>query len=335
MKPFFSRKPFLTLLILVATIVAHPAQARQEVIIGTVIWIGYSPLYVAHELDLFEPYGVEVDLIIYSDNTMMTKALKDGTAQAGTLTYDEVIRAIAAEGLKIKTVMPIDYSNGGDALVANETIKSVTDLKGKKVGFNFLAPPDILMAYALQQHGMTQDDIEPLNIPADAIPGAMESARIVAGATYEPNVSILLDMVGGHRYHVIFSSEEAPGLITDTLAFTDAFIRQHPDAVKGVIQGYLDGLQYIKDHPKESARIISMTMGVRMGSVPEEMKTVYNPTLEEMPEVFGKSDKISSFYNSGELIGNLLVEKKAIKAIPPIPETFDARFVQALLREKK
>jgi NitT/TauT family transport system substrate-binding protein len=210
----------------------------------------------------------------------------------------------------------------------------VTDLKGKKVGYNYLSPSDILMSYALHKHGLSEQDIISTNIPADSIQSALESARINAGATYEPNVSIIKSLSGGNKYHDIFSSKEAPGLITDTLVFRSDFIQQNPQAVTGVIKGFLDGLAYMNEHPDEAAKIISMMTGTPVGSVAADLKTVYLPSLEEMPNVFKQSADISSFFSSGKLIGELLQNKQAIKSLPKIEDTFDASFVDNLLKAR-
>ena len=312
--------------------VSQAALAATEVKISSVVWIGYAPLYIASEQNLFEPYGVEVDLTIHSDNTLMSEDLQNKDADAATLTYDEALRVTANGIADVKVVIPIDYSSGGDAIVARKEITSIADLKGKKVGYNFLAPPDILMSYALHENGMTENDIQPSNLPADEIQSALESAKIDAGATYEPNVSIIKRLGGGNKYHVIFSSKDAPGLITDTLVFRTDFIQQQPDTVKGVIQGYLDGLAYMQKEPDEAAKIVSMVMGIRASGVPEELKTVHIPALEEMPAVFKQSEEITSLFSSGKLIGELLMKKGAIKAVPAIADTFDASFVESLLK---
>jgi NitT/TauT family transport system substrate-binding protein len=310
------------------------AWAGEEVRISTVTWIGYAGLYVADEMNLFEPHGVSVKVNMISDNAMLVTDLKEGRADAATLTYDQVLNAVAG-GADIKVVLPMDYSAGGDAVVAPKSIAGVAELKGKKVGFNYLGPPEIMMAYALQQNGLSEKDIEAVNLTADSIPGALESARIEAGATYEPNISGLLKLGGGNKYHVIFSSKEAPGLITDVLVFNARFIQDHPKAVEGVVKGYVDALKHMQENADDSAGILSMVMGIPKSNVPDELSTVHIPPLEEMPAVFDKNSKaITSFFNSGKLIGEILLEKQAIKQVPEIAGTFDASFVEALLANK-
>ncbi len=308
---------------------SQPLQAATDVRLALVSWVGYAPLYVADDQKQFSQYGVNVKVSSLSDNALLVDALKKGTADAATLTYDQVITAVS-EGLAIKVVLPIDYSNGGDAIVAPKTISNIAALKGKKVGFNYLAPQDILLTYALKKNGLTQENIISENIPADSIQGVLESAKIDAGVTYEPNVSTIIGLAGGQKFHIIFSSKEAPGLITDVLVFTQAFIDKNPEAVKGVLKGYLDGLKFLKEKPDNAQKIIAAALGVPKAEVPAQLATVYSPNLEEMGMVFKPSEDMRSLFASGQLISELLLSKQAIKTIPKIEDTFDASFIASL-----
>lgn len=315
--------------LLLCMLLIQPLQAATEARLALVSWVGYASLYVADSKKYFSSHGVDVKVTTVSDNALLVEALKKGTADAATLTYDQVITAIA-EGVAIKAVLPIDYSNGGDAIVAPKNIPNIAALKGKKVGFNYLAPQDILLTYALKKNGLTQKDIVTENIPADSIQGVLESAKIDAGVTYEPNVSTITGLADSQKFHVIFSSKEAPGLITDILVFTQAFIDKNPDAVKGVIKGYLDGLKFLKAKPDESQKIIAAALGVPKTEVPAQLATVYIPSLEEMGILFQPSEDMRSLFASGKLIGELLLSKQAIKTIPKIEDTFDASFVSTI-----
>ena len=45
----------------------------------------------------------------------------------------------------------------------------------------------------------------------------MVSGTVPVGVTYEPNVSQILAQGGGKKFHVVYSSHDAPGLIADVL----------------------------------------------------------------------------------------------------------------------
>lgn len=124
--------------------------------LGVVNWIGYGPLYCAAANGYFKKYGADVKLVTFSDNSIMAGALRGGELEASTLTYDQVILA-DAKGWGLKVVMPLDYSVGGDAIIASAGVHTIQDLKGRKVAFQPLSPSDFLLGYALAQRGLSKD----------------------------------------------------------------------------------------------------------------------------------------------------------------------------------
>lgn len=319
-----------TVLALVGTAALSPlfAQAAETLKIATTVWAGNGPLYVADKLDLYKPYDLKVQLQFFSDPAMAVPAMTSGAIDGSALTYDQVIAAVAS-GNKIKVVMPIDYSAGGDAIISDVSITSIEQLKGQKVGVAPLSPPEFLLTYALKTKGLTQADIQPVSVNPDAVPGAM-AGGLKVGVTWEPNVSRVVAMAGGKRFHVLYSSKEAPGLITDALAFDEKVIEKRSKAIEGMIRGYLDGLTYMQEHPTEATAIIAEVLGVSPEEAQEQMAGVYNMTLAEMPKNFEVSDDTTSFYGSGKIISELMLGSGQISRVPATEETFDDRFIKAL-----
>ncbi|MDD0842422.1 ABC transporter substrate-binding protein [Pseudomonas sp. Gutcm_11s] len=313
-----------------AAVLPFSAQAVEQMKIGTVVWAGYAPFYVADALDLYKAHDLKVELQFFNDPALIPSAMLGSALDGGMLTYDQVVGGVA-KGLAHKVVMPIDFSNGGDAIVADKSIASVADFKGKKVGFNPLSPSDFLLAYALKSNGLSEKDISPVNMTPEGIPGAMASGSLPVGVTYEPNVSQILGMPGD-KFHVVYSSKDAPGLITDVLVFDAKVIAKRPAAIKALMQGYLDGLAYMQSHPDEAAAIIGKVLGVTAEEAKEQMSGVYNIPLAEMSKNFEQSEATSSFYGSGAVIAKLLKDNGQIPVIPDFASTFDAQFVEALAK---
>ncbi len=78
----------------------------------------------------------KVELSDFADPALIPAALASGGIQGAMYTYDQVINLVG-NGNDYRVVMPIDYSNGSDAIVASKSIKSVADLKGKQVAYPF------------------------------------------------------------------------------------------------------------------------------------------------------------------------------------------------------
>lgn len=310
---------------------AGTSMAATQIKVASLIWIGYGPFYVADALDLYKKHGLSVKLQMFSDPALIPPALVSGSVQGAMVTYDQVIGQVA-KGINHKVVMPIDYSNGGDAIVVANGISKITDFKGKKVGFNPLSPSDFLLTYALKQNGLSEKDITPVSMTPEAVPAAMASGQLPIGVTYEPSLSQVLSQGGGKKFKVIFSSKEAPGLIADVLVFDDKYIKSNPKEVTAVIKGYLDGLEYIRQKPDEAAKIIGKAMGISAKEVKEQWAGVYNIPLKEMPAAYVKSKDTKSYYGSGEVISSLLKAKGQIDKIPPTEATIDPQFVNALAK---
>jgi NitT/TauT family transport system substrate-binding protein len=320
------------LMLLLSALSVHQARAEEKVTLATVAWIGYAPFYVAVEKDLFKKHGVTVELKDFADPALIPAALASGGIQGAMYTYDQVINLVA-NGNDYRVVLPIDYSNGSDAIVASKSIKSLADLKGKQVAYPFATCDNLLVAYALKSVGLTEADVQGLDTTPENVPAAL-AAGASAGATYEPNVSKSLKLEVGEGFHAIYTSAAAPGLITDVLYFPASFIAANGKAIDAIINGYIDGMQFIKENPDEAYAIVAKYFSTSVDDVKEQAKGVYNIPVAEMGGYFGPRDDAKSFYTSGALIADILVQRGQIKAAPKIEDTYTKSFVDKLTSAK-
>jgi NitT/TauT family transport system substrate-binding protein len=305
------------------------AGADAPVKLGVVTWIGYGPIYCAAANGYYKKYGLEVKLINFSDNSLMAGAVQSGEIDATTLTYDQVIAA-NARGWHLKVVMPVDYSVGGDAILASAQIQSIKDLKGRKVAFMSASPSDFLLGYALAKGGLTEKDVQPINTTPEGVVGIMAGGSADVGVSYEPNVSVIVKSGGGKRFHVLLSSREARGMITDVLVLKAGVIAKNPKLVDGLIRGTMDGLAFMKAEPSKATAIIAKTLEITPAEVAEQLPNIENPSLPNLGDVFRKAEALPSFYASGKIIADILKREGQIEVAPPIEMTYDASFVNAL-----
>ena len=327
----FKRICLVSMMLIAAGLSSVTAQAATSMKIGTVVWIGYGPFFVADAKGIYKKHGLDVTLQMFTDPALIPTAMASNSVDGGMLTYDQVIGSVA-KGLSQKVVMPIDYSNGGDAIVATKEITKISQFKGKKIGFNTLSPSDFLLSYAMKKNGLAEKDIEAIPMTPEAVPAAMASGGIPVGVTYEPSLSQILSQGDGKKFHVVFSSKDAPGLIADVLVFDDKYIKAHPKEIKSLIEAYIEGMAYMKAHPDESAAIIGKAMGVTGKEAMEQMGGVYNIPLAEMPKAFKKSTSTTSYYASGEVISGILKNKGQITVVPATEATIDSQFVKSLVK---
>jgi len=158
----------------------------------------------------------------------------------------------------------------------------------------------------------------------------MAGGSTEVGVSYEPNVSLVIKSSGGKRFHVLMSSREARGMITDVLVLKDTVIAKNPRMVDGLIRGTMEGLAFMKADPGKAAAIIAKALEISTSEVQDQLRNVENPALADLGEVFKKSAVLPSFYASGKIIADILKREGQIDAPPPIEATFDATFVNAV-----
>lgn len=319
----------LALFVFICALFLPHAGAARDLNLGVVNWIGYGPIYVAAANGYYRKYGPDVHLVTFSDNSLMAGAVQGGELDATTLTYDQVIMA-DSRGLTLKVVMPVDYSVGGDAIIASSSIRSLQDLKGHKVAFQPASPSEFLLGYALSTVGLSERDIRSVTSTPEGVPAMLASHAVEVGVTYEPNVSTVLNLEGGRRFHTLLSSREARGMITDVLAVTDATIARNPKLVEGIVRGTLDGLAFMHSNPQQAAAIIAKVLGIPSAEVMRQLPLIENPDLAHLSDVYQHTATLPSFYASGRIIGDLVLKSGQVKKVVPIESTLDMRFIQAL-----
>lgn len=305
------------------------AGASAQVGLGVVNWIGYGPIYCAVANGYYKKYGTDVKLVTFSDNSLMSGALEGGEIAATTLTYDQVLTA-NAKGWKLKVIMPVDYSVGGDAVLASSAVHTVRDLKNRRVAFQPLSPSDFLLGYVLAQAGLSEKDVRPINATPEGVVAIMATASVDAGVTYEPSVSTIQKLGGGKLFHVLISSREAKGMITDVLVLKQSTIDSNPRLGDALVRGTLEGLAFMQSEPAKAAAIIAKTLEISVADVQAQLPNIENPTLQHLGDVFSKTDVLPSFHASGKIIGDILQKQGQITALPSLEATYDSRFVAAV-----
>lgn len=245
-----------------ATLTGCEKPADVPVAVGTNIWPGYEPGYIAKDRKL---YGeTDVTLRQFPSATEVLRAFRNQSIDIAALTLDEALM-LRQSGVAIKIFLIADLSNGADAIIAKPEITSVQGLAGKRVGVENSALGAYVLGRALQQHGMSDRDIRQVSITVDETVDAFTKNRVDAVVTFEPFKSQLLR--GQARQ--IFDSREIPDEIIDVLVVREDFAAEHPEAIAAIVKGWLEGARLLgSNDPKVLAATAS-----RLGMSVPELKT--------------------------------------------------------------
>ena len=90
-------------------------------------------------------------------------------------------------------------------------------MKGRKVAATLGQCNQLLLEKALEKAGLTDKDIQLVNMNPDDAGAAFAAGKIDVAVTWEPWIT---KVSGEKKGHVIFSSKETPNLILDVLAIS-------------------------------------------------------------------------------------------------------------------
>jgi len=290
---------FALSVVLISLVFSHRNIAAEPVTIGYSDWPGWVAWEVAIEKEWFDEAGVDVTFEWF-DYVASMDAFAAGQLDAVLMTNGDTL-VTGSTGAVGKMIIIGDYSNGNDMLVAAPGIESVADLKGKKVGVEVGFVGHLLLLNALEKAGMTESDVELVNVPTNETPQVLASGDVSAIVAWQPNSGQALSLVPGSK--PLYTSADEPGLIYDVLAVSPASLADNAEAWSKVIDVWYKTVDFINnDETKKEALSI---MSARVGLTPEEYEPLLGGTkllgLEEAKGYFAKGEGFDSLWGSTKI----------------------------------
>ncbi|HAZ12579.1 MAG: hypothetical protein A2X86_11730 [Bdellovibrionales bacterium GWA2_49_15] len=253
------------LLILLFFLTSCLRTAPTPIRIAINTWPGYEYLYLAQEKGFFKEAGLDVHLKEFTTVGDAKRAYERGQADILPGTLSELLLLGTTQGRDIVTFFVIDYSNGGDVIVARKDISSIKQLKGKKIGVEIASPGPYLLFRALEKNSMAFKDVAPIHVSLAQMTTVLQEGKIEAMVSYPPFITELLKKTD---FKIIFSSREIPGEIVDVLMAEREFLKSRRKEIIALLQAYKKAQEYAKANSAESYRI----MAQRENILPEDLK---------------------------------------------------------------
>lgn len=301
---------FSLLLLMVVSLTGCEKQL-EPLRLGTNVWPGYEPLYLAREIGQLDQKRVR--LIGYPSATEVISAFRNRSLEAASLTLDEALLLVDS-GLPIKVIMVHDVSHGADVIVARPGIRRVSDLTGKTIAVESSALGAYVITRALQKHGIALEAVQIKHLDVNQHVAAYASGEVDAVVTFEP-FSTRLKALGAQE---VFNSREIPGEIIDVLVVHEDTYRARLEDLRHVTRSWFTALAYLETEPQKAATI----MGRRLKLSNEEVLASYLgmelPTQEEninmLREGYAQLRKLAEIMSKHELVSDDLELEQVLTA---------------------
>jgi sulfonate transport system substrate-binding protein len=158
-----------------------------------------------------------------------------------------------ANGNPIKAVYIYEQPEWTALVVAKDsTAKGITDLKGKKIAAQKGTDPYFFLLRTLNQAGLSQADIQYVNLPHADGRTALERGQVDAWSGLDPHMAAS-ELQAGSK--LIYRNKDF-----NTYGFLNGredFVRKYPETTKTLIHLYEQAKQWIVGHPDDAAKILA------------------------------------------------------------------------------
>ena len=295
------------------------AYAAGPLKIGYSDWPGWAAWEIAIEKDWFKEEGVAVEFEWF-DYVASMDAFAAGKLDGVGMTNGDAL-VTGATGAKSVMILMNDYSNGNDMVIGGPGIGSVKELKGKKIGVEVGFVSHLLLLNALEKNGMTESDVELVNVPTNETPQVLASGDVDAIVAWQPSSGQALSLVPGSK--AIYTSADEPGLIYDLLAVSPESLAARRDDWKKVIDVWYRAVAYLKD-PKttdDAVKIMASRVGLDAAEYKPFLKGTYILTRDEANKFMVKGDGFKSIYGSTKISDDFNVANK-VYAEPQVVDDY-------------
>jgi len=213
----------------------------------------HAPLVVAREKGFFADAGLDVDLVAPADPNDPPKLVASGKADVG-VSYQPQLHMQVDEGLPVVRVGTLVATPLVALMVRPDgPIKTLADLKGRRVGYSVGFYRDTLLPAMLAPHGLTLSDIETVAINfalSQALLSGQVAATIGAFRNFEINQMALV----GEPGRAIFPEDEGVPPY-DELIFIASKDKLGDSRLRAFLDGMERGVQYLINHPEDSWKL--------------------------------------------------------------------------------
>ena len=296
--------------------------------IGYSDWPGWVAWQVAIDKGWFKEAGVDVKFQWFDYSASMD-AFAAGKIDANLMTNGDTLVTGAGGGKGIM-IMLTDYSSGNDIIVGKPGLKSIKDLKGKKVGIEVGVVEHLLLVHAMKEAGMSEKDVTLVNAKTNETPQVLSSGQVDAIGAWQPIAGQAMKGLPGSK--PLYTSAKAPGLIYDVLAASPTSLAAHKDDYIKIIKVWDKVVHYIADAKTQPDAV--KIMAKRVGLTPEEYLPLIKGThlldVAAGKKTFKKGDGLASLYGSSKSADDFNVANAVYKEAQKVDSYIDPSLTEAV-----
>ena len=226
--------------------------------IGYQLGINHTLLIVAKQKGWFEEEfkndGIKLEYSQFTSGPPMIESFAGEKLDFGQVGDQPAIQA-RANSIDVRAIGIYASGYKGDGLIVpnGSDIKSIKDLKGKKVGITVGSTGHRLLYLFLESAGLKPSDVKEVNLQPADIKTAIATKSIDAAVTWEPWISTV--EVEGIGHKVVDATGVKFGV--NNIIVTGAFAEKYPKIVERVLKVYVKSEKWVKENPDKAIDLVA------------------------------------------------------------------------------
>jgi NitT/TauT family transport system substrate-binding protein len=199
--------------------------------------------------------GLDVTVVQGNGSANTAQLVASGKSQiayADAVTVSQFI----AKGAPMKVLSTIYQSNPNSVMALKKSgIKSIADLKGRKVGVPSGSSQTTMMPLFLRSNNLKESDLQLLNMPPTAMVPSLLQGQVDAILGSMDAYQIQAEAQGADLVTFPFATHGVPTVSTSIFANND-YIKQNPDVIRKFIAASLKGWSFAIDNPAKAVKAL-------------------------------------------------------------------------------
>lgn len=246
------------------------------------------------------PLGVAVKWVEFPAGPQLLEGLNVGAVDVGFVGEAPPIFAQAA-GAKFVYIGNDPAAPEAEAIVVpkdSTSLKSVADLKGKKVALNKGSNVHYLLVKALEKAGLKYSDVQPVFLPPADARAAFERGSVDAWVIWDPFLAAVEKQSGAR---IIADGRGVVNNFAYYLAERD-YAAKHPQVIQALFDDTVAQGQWLKANIKQAAAVIAPLQGLEPEVVERALQRYQFGVKPLSAEVAAEQQKIADVFHGLGLI---------------------------------
>jgi NitT/TauT family transport system substrate-binding protein len=220
---------------------------------------------IAQARGFYRQAGLEATARLHKSGKDALEDLLAGRSEFAAVAETPVMLAIL-KGAKISIVATIQTASLSHVIVArtDRGIRSLADLRGKRIGAARGASSHYFLYAALLASGIAWSEIQFVDLPVEKVPEALAKGELDAGSTVTPysyeaqrllgDLGVMLRDQNMYRYNFVVVAPQQ-------------YLRDHPSAARRLLAALIEAEAFVRDHRAEAQEILRSSTGMEVAQL--------------------------------------------------------------------